>query len=124
MCIRLESSLQKQKYLKRDESDSYENFADIFEYVLIQFLYFDTDFTKVRSQGFVVLNGCNAIILNIEVSFKQHIYAPPGFNEFSDPFYLHDLTLITAWISKHMPSKLLGEITYPFMKCNGCADEV
>ena len=78
---------------------------------------------KFVPNGFVVHNGCNAIILNIEVSFQQHIYAPPGFNEFSGPFYLHDLTLITAWISKHMPSKLLGEITYPLMNCNGCADE-
>ena len=34
------------------------------------------------------------------------------------------LTLIPAWISNHMPSKLQGEITYPFLNFNGCTVEV
>ena len=42
------------------------------------------------------------------------------------PFYLHGLTLILAWISNQMPSKVLDEITYTFLNfiyppvCNGC----
>ena len=34
------------------------------------------------------------------------------------PVYLHGLTLITAWISNHMPSKVLVEMTYPFLDYN------
>ena len=40
------------------------------------------------------------------------------------PFYWHGLTLIPAWISNHMPSKVWGEITYPFPNFNGCTVEV
>ena len=39
-------------------------------------------------------------------------------------FYYHGLTLIPAWISNHMPSKVWGEITYPFLNFNGCTVEV
>ena len=39
-------------------------------------------------------------------------------------FYLHDLTLIPAWISNHMPNKVWDEITYPFLNFNGCTVEV
>ena len=42
----------------------------------------------------------------------------------SSPFYLHGLTLIPAWISNHMPGKVWGEITYPFLNFNGCTVEV
>ena len=35
-----------------------------------------------------------------------------------------DLTLIPAWISNHMPSKMWDEITYPFLNFNGCTVEV
>ena len=34
------------------------------------------------------------------------------------------LTLIPAWISNHMPSKVQDEITYPFPNFNGCTIEV
>ena len=37
----------------------------------------------------------------------------------------HGLTLIPAWISDHIPSKVCGEITYPFPNLNdGCTVEV
>ena len=39
-------------------------------------------------------------------------------------FYLHGLTLIPAWISNHMPGKVWGDITYPFLNFNGCTVEV
>ena len=42
----------------------------------------------------------------------------------SSPFYKHGLTLIPAWISNHMPSKVWDEITYPFLNFNGAAVEV
>ena len=35
------------------------------------------------------------------------------------PFNWHELTLIPAWISNHMPSKMLNAITYPYPN-NGC----
>ena len=50
-----------------------------------------------------------------------------GLNSKRDPigrFYLHGLTLIPAWISNHMPSKVWDEITYPFLNFNGCTVEV
>ena len=40
------------------------------------------------------------------------------------PFYLHDLTLIPAWISNYMPGRVWGEITYPFLNFNGATVEV
>ena len=40
------------------------------------------------------------------------------------PFYKNGLTLIPAWISNHMPSKVWDEITHPFLNFNGCAVEV
>ena len=40
--------------------------------------------------------------------------------DFWDPFYWHVLTIIPAWISNHMPSKVWDEITYPFLNFNGC----
>ena len=45
-------------------------------------------------------------------------------NTTSGPFYLHGLTLIPAWISNHMPSKVWDEITYPFLNFNGATVEV
>ena len=41
-------------------------------------------------------------------------------------FYIkvkHGLTLIPAWISNHMPSKVWDEITYPFLNFNGVTVE-
>ena len=42
----------------------------------------------------------------------------------SNSIYKHGLTLITAWISNHMPSNMWDEITYPFLNFNGCTVEV
>ena len=41
-----------------------------------------------------------------------------------DPFYLRGWTKILACMSIHMPSKLWGEITYPFPHFNGNTVEV
>ena len=38
----------------------------------------------------------------------------------SGPFCWHGLTLIPAWISNHMPSKVWVEITYPVPKLQRC----
>ena len=35
------------------------------------------------------------------------------------PFYWHGLTLIPAWMSNHLPSKMWDEIIYPFPNFNG-----
>ena len=40
------------------------------------------------------------------------------------PFYKHLLTIIPAWISNHMPSKVWDEIIYPFPNFNGATIEV
>ena len=40
------------------------------------------------------------------------------------PFYQNGLTLITAWISNYMSSKVWDEITYPFPNFNGVNVEV
>ena len=40
------------------------------------------------------------------------------------PFYYHGLILIPAWISNHLPSKMYGEITYPFPNFNGGTVEI
>ena len=42
----------------------------------------------------------------------------------SGPFYSNGLTLIPAWISNHMLSKVWDEITYPFLNVNGATVEV
>ena len=42
----------------------------------------------------------------------------------SDPFYKYGLTLIPAWISNHMSSKMWDEITYPFQNFKGYTVEV
>ena len=43
---------------------------------------------------------------------------------FLGPFNTHGLTVIPAWIGKHMPREMWYEITYPFPNFNGCAVEV
>ena len=40
------------------------------------------------------------------------------------PFNQHGLTLIPAWLSNHMPSKVWDEIIYPFQNFNGATVEV
>ena len=40
------------------------------------------------------------------------------------PFYLHGLTLISAWLSNYIHYKVWGEITYPFLNFNGAIVEV
>ena len=42
----------------------------------------------------------------------------------SSHFYLHGLTLIAAWKSNHMTSKVWDEFTYPFLNFNGATVEV
>ena len=42
----------------------------------------------------------------------------------SSPFYKHGLTLIPAWISDHILSKVWDEIIYSFSNFNGCTVEV
>ena len=39
-------------------------------------------------------------------------------------FYYHGLTLIPAWISNHMLSKVWDEITYLFLNFNSAAVEI
>ena len=41
----------------------------------------------------------------------------------SSPFYQHGLTLIPAWTSNYMPSKVWDEITYPFLNFNSATVE-
>ena len=40
-------------------------------------------------------------------------------NTASSCFYWYGLTLISSWISNHMPVKVWDEITYPFQNFNG-----
>ena len=40
------------------------------------------------------------------------------------PFYKHGLTVIPAWMSKHLPGKVWDEITYPFLNFNASTVEV
>ena len=37
-----------------------------------------------------------------------------------EPIYYHGLPFIPAWISNHLPSKVLAEIIYPFLNLNSC----
>ena len=41
-----------------------------------------------------------------------------------DPFYLHGLTSILAWISNYILYDVWAEITYPFLNFNGATVEV
>ena len=55
------------------------------------------------------------------------VYQPNSFSSQEQilsrgPFYW--ITLIPAWISNHMPTKVWGEITYPFPNFNGATVEV
>ena len=40
------------------------------------------------------------------------------------PFHQHGLTLIPAWLSNHMLSKICDEVTYSFPNFNSCTVEV
>ena len=40
------------------------------------------------------------------------------------PFYLHGLTLISAWISNYIHYNIWDEITYPFLNFNRATVEV
>ena len=42
----------------------------------------------------------------------------------SGPFYQYGLTLIPAWISNHMPSKVWDWVTYPFLNFNSATIDV
>ena len=61
--------------------------------------------------------------------YKQKLFASYGIVSpvkklAGAPFTKNGLTLIPAWISKHIHSKLWDEITYPFLNFNGCTIEV
>ena len=60
-------------------------------------------------------NYANIVLINENIS---------KFNASSGLFYKHGLTLIPARMSKHMPGKMWGEITYPFLNFNGSTVEV
>ena len=47
-----------------------------------------------------------------------------GIGNSRNLFYQHGLTLISAWISNHMPNKVWVEITYLFPNFNGATVEV
>ena len=51
-----------------------------------------------------------------------YLYVTTSVN--SGLFYYHGLTLIPAWISNYLPSRVWNEITYPFLNFNGCTVEV
>ena len=42
----------------------------------------------------------------------------------SSALYQEGLTLIPAWISNHLSSKMWDELTYPFLNFNGATVEV
>ena len=48
------------------------------------------------------------------------LYSITVVDSFWGPFYWHGLTLILAWISHHMFSKVWGEITYPKLQWLHC----
>ena len=50
----------------------------------------------------------------------MHVLVPIFYS--SIPFYQNGLTLIPAWISNHMPSKVWDEITYPLPNFNGAVE--
>ena len=51
----------------------------------------------------------------------SHIFPHKNYR---GPVYIHGLTLILAWISNHLPSKVWDEITYPIPNFNGYTVEV
>ena len=60
-----------------------------------------------------------------------HLYSLPslylhtnGGGSFVGSLYLHELTLIPAWMSKHTPSKVWDKFTCPFPNFNGATVEV
>ena len=54
---------------------------------------------------------------------EDHVTGLDTFTIFS-PFYSHGITLIPAWISNQMPSKVWGEITDPIPTFNSATVEV
>ena len=67
---------------------------------------------KTSAQASVLYNGLE----NYSSKFT--------FTSSSIPFYKDGLTLIPAWISNYMLSKVWDEITYPFLNFNGATVEV
>ena len=49
-----------------------------------------------------------------------HLWFPASYQ---DPFSKYGYTIIPAWITNHIQSKLLAEITYLFQKICGCIAE-
>ena len=58
--------------------------------------------------------------LNVWYKRKKHtrrvVWVERSLADIRVPFYIHGLTLIPAWISNPMPSKVWDEISYPFPK--------
>ena len=81
--------------------------------------------------------GRQLVTPNTTKIFKSHITGPlwgefPRTDGFTHTGHVMQkaiplapfTTLIPAWISDHMPSKVCDEITYPFLNFNGCTIEV
>ena len=49
---------------------------------------------------------------------RHYLYIHQG------PFFLYGITLISAWINNHKPSKIWDQITYLFPKCNAYTIEI
>ena len=54
----------------------------------------------------------------------KHVLVLSVTSNDSGTFYKHGLTLIPAWISNQIPSKVWGEIIYAFLYFKGCTVEV
>ena len=81
------------------------------------------DISRVKNEPIdtqLALAGCQAGDSPLPESSRSltHVFIIRG------PFYQHGLTLIPAWISNHMPSKVWDEITCPFPNFSGTAVEV
>ena len=60
-----------------------------------------------------ICKSSHQVLCLVEILFVLVWYFVP-----CGPFYQHGLTLITAWIGNHMPSKVWDEITYAFLNFN------
>ena len=68
---------------------------------------------------------CQGIHTSNELQWLENNYQIPFYSLklcISGHFCLHGSSLISAWISNHMPCEVRGEITYPFTNFNGSTD--
>ena len=96
-------------------------------------------------------NFCE-ILINISLVFQEHVFEYVGYKMMSDicsrrhcgnlliktvmremlichdvntdPYYWHGLSLIPTWINIYTPTKVWGNISYPFINSNGCTVEI